>query len=151
MCSKVNTEQANSRISAAVGVVWVKTQVFQDVTPCRCAPSWRRFEPSSAYGVKGQAVKELSCAPASACRRRQHSATQRHDVTSRNTRVFQPVPPSRRATSTDGQHSVQIFLLILAVSLSAAPLTAILGRYTILIDCAFPQTPQANSATTTSF
>jgi len=101
-------------------------------------------------------LKNYSCAAAWACRWRQHNPTQRHDVTSQNTWVFQPVPPSRhitswRVTSTDGQHSVEIFLLILAVSLSTAHRTANLGRCTILIDCDFPQTPQANSDTTASF
>jgi hypothetical protein len=59
MFSTINTEQANSRTSTAVRMVLVKTRVVRDVTPCRCVSSWRRFEPSSAYGVKGQAVGEL--------------------------------------------------------------------------------------------
>jgi len=81
MCSRVNTEQANSRTSAAVGLVWVKTEVFRDVTPCRCAPSWRRFEPSSAYGVKGQALKELfvcSCLSVQMKTAQSYPKTRRH-------------------------------------------------------------------------
>ena len=76
MCSRVNTEQANSRTSAAVGAVWVKTRVVRDVTPCRCAPSWRRFEPPSAYGTSELSV--CDCLSAQVKTAQSYPKTRRH-------------------------------------------------------------------------
>jgi len=171
------------------------------VTPCRCVRSWRRFEPYSAYGVRGQAVKELfvcSCLIVLMKTAQFYPTTRRHvpehlslpastsEPTQNQLTCDQYCRPALSPTiCSSWQSAVYILqatfyslqstfyslhstgyilqstfyslqstfysLQSTVCSLSAAPLTAILGRYTILIDCAFPQTPQANSATTASF